>query len=100
MSGSSALSDAMITYIGIGDGGPAPKWDPERMLERYGGLLSADLLPHLERLADEFYSVKPQLHEDSVATAARAAHEFATRHPELSADAVEALEHAYAYDTR
>jgi hypothetical protein len=70
----------------------------ERLLEHFEPLVAADLAPLIDRLDEEFYEVGPESAENLNTAADLAAEVFAKRHPDLSAEAVDALRWCYTYD--
>lgn len=91
------VSEAIVVWTGKGDS-PGPDPDEQRLVRRFGALGAADLLPLLQRLADEFdesdaYATVPGAAEMGDAAAER----FRKLHPELTDEAVEALAWCYSW---
>jgi hypothetical protein len=76
-----------------------PLRDEARLAARFGSHEAADLMPQVRRLEEEFYSLKARFTvEDLTEMGEVAAHEFRTKHPEISDDAVKAFAWCYTYD--
>jgi hypothetical protein len=91
------LSEALIIYTGRRTS-PFPVRSVERLSEHLGSLAAADLATEVTRLDEEFYATEPTNDESLDVAADRAAAIFATRHPDLTSDAVDALRWCYTYD--
>lgn len=92
------VSQALVVWLGYGDR-PYPDSSDERLSERIGSREAAKLLPRVRQLVEEFYeSDACHFAPDLETMAGMASAPFEERHPELSAEAVEALAWSYTYD--
>jgi hypothetical protein len=92
------LSAALIVWTGWGQT-PWPQRDEQRLTHQFGTDATADLLPQLRKLEDDFYATDARLVAPDLETMARiAADEFRRLHPEISDDAVQALTWCYTWD--
>ncbi|MCP4223227.1 MAG: hypothetical protein GY773_07800 [Actinomycetia bacterium] len=92
------VSQAIVDWTGHGRSA-WPDRDPDRITQRWGPEAAAYLVPWLTRLEDDFYrSTACHTSEDLVEMGKAASAEFAERHPEISAKAVEALAWCYTFD--
>lgn len=92
------LSRAIVLYTGRGGGSPFPTRSLERLAQYFDVLEAADLANEIAHLEEEFYEVQPTDLESLNESADRAAAVFASRHPELTEEAVDALRWCYTYD--
>jgi hypothetical protein len=92
------VSDAIVVWTGWRD----TKWpsrDETRLVDAYGSEATAELLPAIRRLEDDFYASDARHTVQGLEEMAdRAAEDFRRVHPEISDDAVEALAWCYAFD--
>lgn len=92
------LSQAVVVWTGW-DTATWPRRDEHRLVEEFGADAAATLLPLVRGLADDFYATDAHLtvaglsEMGAVATA-----RFTARHPEISDEAVKALEWCYTFD--
>lgn len=97
----SVLSEAIVVWVGWGGPDPLPKTDDSRVVSRYGEAVSLEILPMIRQLHNDFYATDAI---DRVADHGEmldvAAVEFRARHPEISADAVDALKWCMSWDYR
>jgi predicted Ser/Thr protein kinase len=91
------LSHAVVIYTGRGIS-PFPVRSIERLAEHFVSLQAAELAPVVAGLDEEFYEVEPASGESLNAAADRAAAVFTSHHPELTAEAIDALRWCYTYD--
>jgi hypothetical protein len=94
------ISEAIVLWLGNGvTNWPQP--DVQRLVGRFGSLASADLLPVVSALADEFYASDAALSVPDLSEATRVAMDrFRALHPELSDMAIEALGWSYSFDCK
>ena len=96
-SDAAAISDALVVWIGWGYHF-YPKHDEPRLVERVGSLRAAELMPTLRALWEEFFdSDARHTVADFAEMGDAAAARFHGLHPELSAEAVDALAWDYSF---
>jgi hypothetical protein len=100
MSEPSEIDAAIIAWIGWGKA-LSPMRDDARVIALFGEADALRLLPIVRSLAADFERTDaPRVEPDLIAIGERASREFRDRHPDVSADAVQALEWAYTFDQR
>lgn len=94
----SMLSTAVIIWTGWGQVA-WPSRDEARLVDRFGSEATADLLPQIRKLEEDFYSSDARfVVADLKAMGEAAADDFRQKHPEISEDAVQALAWCYTFD--
>jgi hypothetical protein len=92
------LSAALICWTGWEDT-PWPQRDERRLTRQFGSEATADLLPQLRKLEDDFYATDARFVAPDLETMGRiAADQFRRQHPEISDGAVQALAWCYTWD--
>lgn len=87
-----------MLYLGKGVT-PYPTRDPRRLVDRFGSLDAADLVAYCEAVLEELYDSNPDWATENLAEATeRAVAVVASRHPELSPDALASLSWSYSWD--
>jgi hypothetical protein len=78
-----------------------PARDERRLVEHFGRLAAAELLPVVRQLADEFYASDAHSRFADLAEMGSAAGErFKRMHPEISDEAINAFVWCYTFDYR
>jgi hypothetical protein len=92
------LSTALIIWTGFGQT-PRPQRDEERLARHIGTHATIKLMPQLRKLEDDFYATSArQTAPDLPAMGRQASEDFRRHHPEISAEAVNALAWCYTWD--
>jgi hypothetical protein len=92
------LSEAIVVWTGKGGRRPFSAGGDSRLMARFGPVATADLLPEVRRLHDEFLAFPARGGHTNWQAADSAAEEFRTRYPALSVPALEALRWCYAHE--
>lgn len=96
--GADDVSEAVVIWTGKRHDA-WPTLGDARVVERFGELRGRELVDAVHRLSDEFYeSDANQTIADLVEMGAAAAARFRALHPEISDEAVDALEWCYVWD--
>jgi len=97
----SVLSEAIVVWIGKAGLSPIPRPDDSRVISRFGEEASLDILPLVRRMFDDFYATDA-IHRvaDNDEMLEVAAADFRALHPDISADAVDALKWSMSWDYR
>ena len=97
MTAPNVLSLAVVRFLGYGMA-THPDEDPARLVGEFGAQMASTLEPDVRQLLDELNKLKPDWSAHSLVTAgAWAKEEIRRRHPELSQDALDALEWAFTW---
>jgi hypothetical protein len=92
------VSKAIVVWVGWGKT-PIPWTDDQRVVKQFGEELARLLLPEVNRLSRDFFSSDAHTRVRDLAEKGRvAAEQFRSRHPEISDEAVKALEWTYTYN--
>ena len=94
----SQINEAVVVWLSMGTS-PFPVQNDAAVLMKYGPQLGARLLDAIRRLdADYYASDAHHRATDLTDMGAQASAEFRRLHPEVSEDAVQALEWSYTWD--
>lgn len=97
-SDASLVSEAIVVWTGWGQNA-WPSRDEARLVERFGASTTADLLPRIRELEDDFYASNARFTVSDLGEMGHvAADQFRETHPEISDNAVRALAWCYTYD--
>jgi hypothetical protein len=100
MAETDALSEAVVVWMGCGEGA-WPRRDDDRVRERFGTAEAERLLPMVRHVELECWASNAHLTAAGLAEMATAAATFLReRFPDLRDDAVEAVVWAYTFDNR
>jgi len=94
---SSKIDAAIVLFTGKGMFN-FPHRSLERVKNHFPGPEGVEFARRVDELETEFYEVKPRPDETLDEASDRAAQTFARHHPELSAEAVDALDWCFAFD--
>lgn len=96
----SELSEALIIYVGWGSS-RAPKSDDSRIIERFGPSKGKSLLEALDVIFHDVNSMPIDWSTHTLVSAGQAARDHAHRkYPDLSDEALKALEWKFTFDWR
>ncbi len=91
-------SEAIILLLGQGIS-PYPKRGPQRLTERFGEELGLDLVQYSEAVLAELYAQSPDWSTDELRSATdKAVQRVRSGHPELSDEALAALDWSFSWD--
>ena len=94
----SLVSRAIVIWTGFGKT-PWPSRDESRLVEQFGADAAADLTPQLRDLEQQFYASDARFTVRDLDEMGKvAADQFRKNHPEISEEAIRALEWCYTYD--
>lgn len=93
-------SRAVVLFLGWRSS-PVPLRDSQRLVDEYGASDGAVLERYVNEVIDELHSLEVDWSVDTLTSAAaKAVRLVSDRHPELSSDALEALQWKFTYDWR
>jgi hypothetical protein len=94
----SVVSSAIVAWSGFGETA-WPARDDARVVDALGPDVASEVMPAVRELEDEFYASDARhVATDLSAMAERSSADFASKHPEISSEAVRALAWCYTYD--
>ena len=94
------LSEAIISYLGYGVSA-WPGHHRDRLVQRLGTLRARELQLRLEAIFAHLAAIQVDWTANDLASAGRVARDaMRARHPELSEDALHALEWKFTFDSR
>ena len=90
------LGEALVVWTGMGR-----LWREEHLVEKYGSIAAAELLPKLKRLERDFYESDARDKPGDLAEMGDLAAEHLQQlHPEIPLEGVSALRWCYTFDFR
>ena len=92
------VSEAILVYLPPGSPHQMPWHGEDQIVDKFGAELAVDLVPIVKNLRDEFFASDAWITVRGLSEMVDVAkREFQVSHPEISADAVNALGRAYGF---